>query len=109
MSVPSREVPSTLVVIPTYNEAANLEALVTALRAQAADADILVVDDASPDGTGEIADRLAHDPAVHVLQGGAGRSVWSRLRLGAGAAGVRVVRRDGRRWLAPCGRAQTAA
>ena len=57
----------TLVVIPTYNEAANLEPLVMSLRAHAADADILVVDDASPDGTGEIADRLAQDPAIHVL------------------------------------------
>jgi len=57
----------TLIVIPTYNEAANLEPLVTSLRHHAADADILVVDDASPDGTGAIADRLADDPAVHVL------------------------------------------
>jgi len=56
-----------LIIIPTYNEAANLEPLVTSLRAHAADADILVVDDASPDGTGEIADRLAQDPAIHVL------------------------------------------
>jgi dolichol-phosphate mannosyltransferase len=57
----------TLIIIPTYNEVANLEPLVVALRAHAADADILVVDDASPDGTGEVADRLAQDPAVHVL------------------------------------------
>ncbi len=58
----------TLIVVPTYNEAENLEPLVTALREHASDADILVVDDASPDGTGEIADRLADaDPAVHVL------------------------------------------
>lgn len=58
----------TLIVIPTYNEAANLEPLVGALRTYATDADILVVDDSSPDGTGEIADRLAaDDPAVHVL------------------------------------------
>jgi dolichol-phosphate mannosyltransferase len=57
----------TLIVIPTYNEAANLEPLVAELRAHAADADILIVDDASPDGTGQIADRLAADPAVHVL------------------------------------------
>jgi dolichol-phosphate mannosyltransferase len=56
-----------LIVIPTYNEAANLETLVASLRTHAADADILVVDDASPDGTGEIADRLSADPAVHVL------------------------------------------
>jgi dolichol-phosphate mannosyltransferase len=58
----------TLIVIPTYNEAANLEPLVAGLRAHAADADILVVDDASPDGTGDIADRLAEqDATVHVL------------------------------------------
>ncbi|HKY56801.1 MAG TPA: polyprenol monophosphomannose synthase [Aeromicrobium sp.] len=57
----------TLIVIPTYNEAANLEPLVASLRAHATDADILIVDDASPDGTGEIADRLAADPSVHVL------------------------------------------
>jgi len=58
---------NTLIVIPTFNEAENLEPLVASLRAHAADADILVVDDSSPDGTGEIADRLAVDPAVHVL------------------------------------------
>lgn len=57
----------TLIVIPTYNEAANLEPLIVSLRAHAADADVLVVDDSSPDGTGEIADRLAEDPAVHVV------------------------------------------
>lgn len=57
----------TLVVIPTYNEAATLEPLVTSVRAHAADADILIVDDASPDGTGEIAEQLAQDPAIHVL------------------------------------------
>jgi dolichol-phosphate mannosyltransferase len=58
----------TLIVVPTYNEADNLETLVAALRVHAADADILVVDDASPDGTGEIADRLAAaDGAVNVL------------------------------------------
>jgi dolichol-phosphate mannosyltransferase len=58
----------TLIVVPTYNEADNVETLVAALRVHAADADILVVDDASPDGTGEIADRLAaEDDAVHVL------------------------------------------
>ncbi len=57
-----------LVVIPTYNEAENLEPVVDRLRASVPEADALVVDDGSPDGTGEIADRLvAADPAVHVL------------------------------------------
>ena len=47
------------VVIPTYNEADNLCAICEALWALPLDIAILVVDDASPDGTGEIADRLA--------------------------------------------------
>jgi dolichol-phosphate mannosyltransferase len=57
-----------LVVVPTYNEAENLEPVVARLRASVPEADVLVVDDGSPDGTGEIADRLAAaDPSVHVL------------------------------------------
>jgi dolichol-phosphate mannosyltransferase len=57
-----------LVVIPTYNEAESLEPVTGRLRAAVPEADVLVVDDGSPDGTGEIADRLAAaDPAVHVL------------------------------------------
>lgn len=56
-------------VLPTYNEAANIAAIVEAARSNLPDdARILVVDDNSPDGTGEIADRLAAaDPAVEVL------------------------------------------
>lgn len=57
------------VVVPTYEEAANIERLVVAARSKLpADAQILIVDDNSPDGTGEIAARLAaeHD-GVHVL------------------------------------------
>lgn len=56
-------------VLPTYNEAANIEAIVAAARSNLpADAHILVVDDDSPDGTGEIADRLAAaDPGIEVL------------------------------------------
>jgi len=56
-------------VLPTFNEAGNIEALVAAARASMPEsARILIVDDGSPDGTGEIADRLASaDPAVEVL------------------------------------------
>jgi dolichol-phosphate mannosyltransferase len=55
----------TLVILPTYNERPNLEALVLAIRGE--DCDVLVVDDNSPDGTGELADRLAgSDPGVLV-------------------------------------------
>jgi dolichol-phosphate mannosyltransferase len=57
------------VVLPTYNEATNIERLVTAVRAKLpASARVLIVDDNSPDGTGEIAARLAQeDGAVHCL------------------------------------------
>ena len=50
----------TLVIIPTYNEAANITDVILRIRAIALDVDILVVDDKSPDGTGEIADSLAN-------------------------------------------------
>jgi dolichol-phosphate mannosyltransferase len=56
-------------VLPTYNEAANIAAIVEAARSNLPEnARILVVDDNSPDGTGEIADKLAAaDPGVEVL------------------------------------------
>ncbi|MEP7055771.1 MAG: apolipoprotein N-acyltransferase, partial [Actinomycetota bacterium] len=57
-----------LVVIPTYNEADNIRIIVSRLRAAVPDADALIVDDSSPDGTGAIADELAAaDDAVNVL------------------------------------------
>ena len=45
---------NTVVVMPTYNEALGIEAVLDAVLASAPDADILVVDDSSPDGTGQI-------------------------------------------------------
>lgn len=54
------EVPRILVVIPTYNERENLDTLVRQILSVPGYA-ILVVDDASPDGTGEIADSLAQE------------------------------------------------
>jgi dolichol-phosphate mannosyltransferase len=59
----------TLICLPTYNERENLEAMVRALGNLGQEGlEVLVIDDDSPDGTGEIADRLAAElPWVHVL------------------------------------------
>jgi dolichol-phosphate mannosyltransferase len=60
--------PRTLIVTPTYNEKDNLPRFVDAVRSAFADADLVIVDDNSPDGTGEIADALAaKDPHVQVI------------------------------------------
>ncbi len=57
-----------LVVVPTYDEAQTLPGTLARLRTAVPEADVLVVDDGSPDGTGELAERAAaDDPAVHVL------------------------------------------
>ena len=57
-----------MVVVPTYNERANLEELIPRVLGQLPDIELLVVDDGSPDGTGEYADSVAaENPRVHVL------------------------------------------
>ena len=57
-----------LVVIPTYNEAANLPSIVPMVLDKDPRLEVLVIDDNSPDGTGQLADRLAEEsPRVHVL------------------------------------------
>jgi dolichol-phosphate mannosyltransferase len=62
-------VPGAWLILPTYNEAANVEPIVRSARAQLRDGDhILIVDDNSPDGTGALADALAAEIAgVEVL------------------------------------------
>lgn len=58
----------TLVVIPTYDERDALPGTLARLRAAVPEADVLIADDSSPDGTGELADAIAaEDAAVHVL------------------------------------------
>lgn len=63
------KLPSIQVIIPTYNEADNIEALVTALLALPLPLGVIVVDDNSPDGTGRLADQLVHAHAerMHVV------------------------------------------
>ncbi|MCU1423725.1 MAG: polyprenol monophosphomannose synthase [Microbacteriaceae bacterium] len=57
-----------LVIVPTFNEIESLPPLLTRLRAALPHADVLVVDDGSPDGTGALADEIASsDPGISVL------------------------------------------
>ena len=57
-----------LVIIPTYNESESLPGVISRVRESVPDADVLVADDNSPDGTGTLADELAaSDPHIHVL------------------------------------------
>ena len=57
-----------LVLVPTFNERGNLEPFVSAVRSALPSADILVIDDNSPDGTGDLADHLAAvDPQIKVM------------------------------------------
>lgn len=57
-----------LVIIPTYNESESLPGVIERLRCAVPDADVLIADDNSPDGTGRLADDLAaKDSHIHVL------------------------------------------
>lgn len=68
MTAPRPALVRVCVCVPTYDEVGNVEMIVRRIRAAVPSADVLVLDDNSPDGTGEVADRLAaEDPQVHVL------------------------------------------
>ncbi len=78
--------PKILIAVPTYNEKENLEPLCLQILALGLEADLLIVDDHSPDGTGEIADKLASDhPQVRV--------VHRAGKLGIGGAHLEIIRR----------------
>jgi dolichol-phosphate mannosyltransferase len=75
------------VVLPTYNERENVERIVKAILASLPEASLLIVDDSSPDGTGELADTIAaHQARVSVLHRPAKQ-------------GLGVAYRDGFRWV----------
>ena len=88
-----------LVITPTYNERENLPAFVAAVRKVLPKADILVVDDASPDGTGLLAEGLAAaDPRLTVLhrpaKQGLGRAYRAAFRLALARGYDRVIQMD---------------
>jgi dolichol-phosphate mannosyltransferase len=87
------------VILPTYDEAGNLEPLVRAVLAALPEARVLVVDDASPDGTGAIADRLAAElGVVEVLhrpgKAGLGRAYVSGFAHALAAGASHVIEMD---------------
>ena len=76
-----------LVVIPTYNERDNLAVIADRLHAAVPTADLLVVDDDSPDGTGQLADELASgDERVHVVHRAAKTGLGAAYLAGFGWA-----------------------
>ena len=78
-----------LVIVPTYNEASNLPQIVPAILRQDPRIEVLVVDDNSPDGTGDLADRMSQTkPRVHTLhrpaKEGLGRAYIAGFRWAVG-------------------------
>jgi dolichol-phosphate mannosyltransferase len=76
-----------VMVVPTYNESLNLPSLLERLRTAQPEVDVLVVDDGSPDGTGELADAIAaKDPHVSVLHRTAKEGLGAAYRHGFAVA-----------------------
>jgi dolichol-phosphate mannosyltransferase len=72
-----------LVIIPTYNEARNLPQILPQVLAQDPRIEVLVVDDGSPDGTGEMADEYSsREPRVHVLHREGKQGLGTAYRAG---------------------------
>ena len=89
----------TWVVLPTYNEAENVSPISAAILGQLPGCTLLVVDDASPDGTGTLADELAdRDPRIRVLhrraKQGLGRAYIDGFRRALEAGARRIVQMD---------------
>jgi len=100
VSAPSTRSDEAWVILPTYNEAENLERIVSAvLERLPEDGRVLVVDDNSPDGTGEIADRLAaSNESISVLhrqdKEGLGPAYLAGFHVALEAGAQRIVEMD---------------
>jgi dolichol-phosphate mannosyltransferase len=89
----------TWVVLPTYDEAENLPGISAAILELLPAATLLVVDDGSPDGTGELADRMAaDDPRVRVRhrpgKAGLGRAYLDGFRVALDGGATSVIQMD---------------
>ena len=89
----------TLVVLPTYNEADNIAEVLRRLRAAVPEADVLVVDDSSPDGTAEVAKAAGHelghvDVTLRPAKSGLGSAYRHGFREGLGAGYDVLVEMD---------------
>jgi dolichol-phosphate mannosyltransferase len=89
----------TWVVLPTYDEAENLPGVAGAILTALPGATLLVVDDGSPDGTGELADRMAgEDPRIRVRhrpgKAGLGRAYLDGFRVALDGGATSVVQMD---------------
>lgn len=72
-----------LVIVPTYNERENLPIIVPIVLEQDPRLEVLVVDDGSPDGTGELADALAEaDKRIHVIHRAGKQGLGTAYRMG---------------------------
>lgn len=92
--------PDVLIVLPTYNERDNLPALIDMLLELPVDLGVIVVDDHSPDGTGEIADKLAAKNPQHVFvihrsgKLGLGTAYLAGFRDGLATGAARLMTMD---------------
>jgi dolichol-phosphate mannosyltransferase len=96
--VPSEQ-PRTLIALATYNERDNLEGLIAAIHRHAPAAEVLVIDDGSPDGTGALADALARERPwllVHHRPGklGLGTALLTAMRHALDAGYDQLVTMD---------------
>ncbi len=96
---PQRRYDDTWVLVPTYNESENLPGIARAILERLPGATLLVIDDASPDGTGELADGLAAgDSHVRVLhrpgKQGLGRAYVDGFRVALDGGAGRIVQMD---------------